>query len=91
MGCSLQCGVERVTYEYVSTFMKENQNAVDVMKKLRKQVVDYTFSEYVSLLGGEDSKVVVDYAEEASLSNCFIEDFLTLNSGEMSSNAVIDA
>ena len=93
MGCSFHCGVERVRYECASNFMNDNSNAVDLMKRLRKQVVDYIFSEYVSLsmLQGVDCKVIVDYGDEASLANSFVNDLLTLDVGEMISNSVIMA
>lgn len=46
MGCRIECGVAGVDYDSVSEFMITNKAVVSGMKLLRKQVVDYLFSDY---------------------------------------------
>ena len=57
MGCSIQCGVSGVDYDCVSEFMISNKEIVSGMKLLRKQIVDYFFSDYAIMVNRYFSSV----------------------------------
>lgn len=80
-----------MAYDCLSTLFKKNHKVLDVMKVLRKKVVDYCFSEYVTRLGDEHSKVRVYWGDSYLPASCYLNDIVSLDEGSEISSPIIDA